>query len=104
MYVSDRPGKHDFKLLRKLVCPDGRILRCNGPGLPTHDTLCLDPTEAPVPLKIRNRSGRAGVVGVFNAHTGPEAARKPPVFMKPGDVCEIEIESIGTLKNPVVAQ
>jgi 2-keto-4-pentenoate hydratase/2-oxohepta-3-ene-1,7-dioic acid hydratase in catechol pathway len=32
------------------------------------------------------------------------AARKPPVFMKPGDVCEIEIEGIGTLKNPVVAQ
>ncbi len=28
--------------------------------------------------------------------------RKPPVFMKPGDVVEIEIEKIGTLRNPVV--
>lgn len=30
--------------------------------------------------------------------------RKPPVWMKPGDVCEIEIEKIGTLRNPVVAE
>ena len=28
-------------------------------------------------------------------------ARKPPVWMKPGDVCEVEIEGIGTLRNPV---
>jgi 2-keto-4-pentenoate hydratase/2-oxohepta-3-ene-1,7-dioic acid hydratase in catechol pathway len=35
---------------------------------------------------------------------GVGAARKPPVFLKPGDVCEIEIEKIGVLRNPVVAQ
>jgi 2-keto-4-pentenoate hydratase/2-oxohepta-3-ene-1,7-dioic acid hydratase in catechol pathway len=29
--------------------------------------------------------------------------RKPPIFMKPGDVAEIEIEGIGVLRNPVVA-
>ena len=28
--------------------------------------------------------------------------RKPPVFMKAGDVVEVEIEGIGTLRNPVV--
>ena len=28
--------------------------------------------------------------------------RDPPVFMKAGDVCEIEIEGIGILRNPVV--
>jgi len=27
--------------------------------------------------------------------------RKPPVYLQPGDVVEIEIEGIGTLKNPV---
>jgi 2-keto-4-pentenoate hydratase/2-oxohepta-3-ene-1,7-dioic acid hydratase in catechol pathway len=32
-------------------------------------------------------------VGVF---------RKPPVFLKPGDVVEIEIQSLGVLRNPVV--
>jgi 2-keto-4-pentenoate hydratase/2-oxohepta-3-ene-1,7-dioic acid hydratase in catechol pathway len=31
-------------------------------------------------------------------------SRKPPRFMKPGDVVEVEIERIGTLRNPVVAQ
>ncbi|MBT9464790.1 fumarylacetoacetate hydrolase family protein [Hydrogenophaga sp.] len=31
-------------------------------------------------------------------------SRKPQWFMKPGDVCEVEIERIGTLVNPVVAQ
>jgi 2-keto-4-pentenoate hydratase/2-oxohepta-3-ene-1,7-dioic acid hydratase in catechol pathway len=30
--------------------------------------------------------------------------RKPPVFMQPGDVVEIEIEKIGTLRNPVVGE
>ena len=34
---------------------------------------------------------------------GVGAARKPPVFLKPGDVAEVEIEGIGTLRNPVVA-
>ena len=34
---------------------------------------------------------------------GVGAARKPPVFLKPGDVAEVEIERIGTLSNPVVA-
>jgi 2-keto-4-pentenoate hydratase/2-oxohepta-3-ene-1,7-dioic acid hydratase in catechol pathway len=28
--------------------------------------------------------------------------RKPPVFLKPGDVVEVEIENIGILRNPVV--
>lgn len=28
-------------------------------------------------------------------------SRKPPVFMKPGDVCEVEIAEIGTLRNSI---
>ena len=31
-------------------------------------------------------------------------SRKPAWFMKPGDVCEVEIEGIGTLVNPITAQ
>ena len=31
-------------------------------------------------------------------------SRKPPRYMQPGDVVEVEIEGIGTLRNPVVAQ
>jgi 2-keto-4-pentenoate hydratase/2-oxohepta-3-ene-1,7-dioic acid hydratase in catechol pathway len=29
-------------------------------------------------------------------------ARKPPVFMKHGDIMEVEIEGVGLLSNPVV--
>jgi 2-keto-4-pentenoate hydratase/2-oxohepta-3-ene-1,7-dioic acid hydratase in catechol pathway len=31
-------------------------------------------------------------------------SKKPPQFMKPGDVVEVEIEAVGLLRNPVVAQ
>jgi len=31
-------------------------------------------------------------------------ARKPPRFMKPGDVAEVEIEGLGILRNPVIAE
>jgi acylpyruvate hydrolase len=33
--------------------------------------------------------------------SGVGYARTPPVFMKPGDVCEIEIDGIGILSNTV---
>jgi 2-keto-4-pentenoate hydratase/2-oxohepta-3-ene-1,7-dioic acid hydratase in catechol pathway len=32
---------------------------------------------------------------------GVGAARKPPVFMQPGDIFEVEIDGIGVLTNPV---
>jgi 2-keto-4-pentenoate hydratase/2-oxohepta-3-ene-1,7-dioic acid hydratase in catechol pathway len=34
---------------------------------------------------------------------GVGVARKPPAFLKPGDVCEVEIEGIGVLRNGCVA-
>jgi len=36
--------------------------------------------------------------------SGVGYARKPPVFMRPGDVCEIEIERIGILTNTIAAR
>ncbi|TWU37211.1 fumarylacetoacetate hydrolase family protein [Novipirellula artificiosorum] len=35
---------------------------------------------------------------------GVGAARKPPVFLAPGDTCSVEVEGIGTLTNPCVAE
>jgi len=35
---------------------------------------------------------------------GVGCARKPPIYLKPGDVAEVEIEKLGILKNPVVAE
>lgn len=39
---------------------------------------------------------------VMGTPAGVGVARKPPVFLKAGDVCEVEIESIGVLRNPVI--
>ncbi len=35
--------------------------------------------------------------------SGVGAKRKPPLWMKPGDMVEVEIGGIGTLRNPVMA-
>jgi 2-keto-4-pentenoate hydratase/2-oxohepta-3-ene-1,7-dioic acid hydratase in catechol pathway len=35
---------------------------------------------------------------------GVGAARKPPLWMKPGDMVEVEIEGIGVLMNPITAE
>jgi len=42
-----------------------------------------------------------GDVLVMGTPAGVGHARKPPVWMKDGDVCEIEIEKIGILRNPI---
>jgi len=42
-----------------------------------------------------------GDVLVMGTPAGVGHARKPPVWMKDGDVCEIEIEKIGILHNPI---
>jgi len=45
-----------------------------------------------------------GDVIVTGTCTGFGTTRKPPVFLHPGDVVEVEIEGLGTLRNPVVAE
>jgi 2-keto-4-pentenoate hydratase/2-oxohepta-3-ene-1,7-dioic acid hydratase in catechol pathway len=45
-----------------------------------------------------------GDVIVMGTPSGVGAARKPPLWMKPGDVCEIIIKGIGTLRNPIQAE
>lgn len=42
-----------------------------------------------------------GDVIVTGTPSGVGFTRTPPVWMKPGDVCEIELEGIGVLRNPV---
>jgi 2-keto-4-pentenoate hydratase/2-oxohepta-3-ene-1,7-dioic acid hydratase in catechol pathway len=45
-----------------------------------------------------------GTVILTGTPYGVGFARTPPVFMKAGDVVEIEIDGIGVLKNPVAAE
>jgi 2-keto-4-pentenoate hydratase/2-oxohepta-3-ene-1,7-dioic acid hydratase in catechol pathway len=43
-----------------------------------------------------------GDVIITGTPAGVGYARNPPVWMAPGDVCEIEIEGIGILSNPII--
>ena len=43
-----------------------------------------------------------GDVIITGTPAGVGYARTPPVWMKQGDVCDIEIEGIGTLSNPIL--
>lgn len=36
--------------------------------------------------------------------SGVGQSRKPPVFLKPGDVIKVEVQGLGTLENPCVAE
>ena len=45
-----------------------------------------------------------GTVILTGTPQGVGAARKPPIFLKPGDDVTISIERIGDLRNPVVAE
>jgi acylpyruvate hydrolase len=45
-----------------------------------------------------------GDVIVTGTPAGVGLARKPQLWMKPGDVCEVEIESIGILRNSIVQE
>ncbi|XP_073306209.1 probable galactinol--sucrose galactosyltransferase 2 [Primulina huaijiensis] len=67
IYVSDKPGNHNFELLKKLVLPDGSVLRAQLPGRPTLDCLFVDPArDGTSLLKIWNVNKCSGLVGVFN--------------------------------------
>ena len=36
--------------------------------------------------------------------SGVGFARTPPVFLKPGDIMDVEVEGLGVLSNPVLAE
>jgi 2-keto-4-pentenoate hydratase/2-oxohepta-3-ene-1,7-dioic acid hydratase in catechol pathway len=59
-----------------------------------------------VPTLIEFLSGSTrllpGTIILTGTPHGVGSARKPPVFLKHGDLVEIEIGGIGTLRNPVV--
>ena len=61
-----------------------------------------------VPTLIEFLSGSTillpGTVILSGTPHGVGAARKPPVFLQPGDTVSVDIERIGTLTNPVIAE
>jgi raffinose synthase len=86
VYVSDKPGRHDVALLRKLVTSDGRVLRCPQPAQPTQDCLFTDCYREPTLLKIANRNGPVGVLGAFHCRWRTEGNGPLRGRLRPGDV------------------
>ncbi|CAL5351957.1 probable galactinol--sucrose galactosyltransferase 2 [Camellia sinensis] len=96
IYVSDKPGNHNFELLKKLVLPDGSVLRAQLPGRPTRDCLFVDPARDGISLlKIWNVNKCTGVVGVFNCQGAG--------WCKVAKKTRIHDESPGTLTGSVQA-
>ncbi|KAF2925428.1 probable galactinol--sucrose galactosyltransferase 6 [Oryza sativa Japonica Group] len=86
VYVSDAPGKHNFELLKKMVLPDGSVLRAWLPGRPTKDCLFTDPARDGVSLlKIWNMNKFTGVLGVYNCQGAAwSSVEKKNIFHKTG--------------------
>jgi len=62
----------------------------------------------PIPDLIRYLSGvvrlSPGDVIFTGTPPGVGDARKPPIYLQPGDVAEVEIDGLGILRNPCVAE
>lgn len=88
VYVSDQPGGQDFELLKKLTISGGRVLRCSRPALPTRDSIFKDCIGGEGLLKVTNRNGEIGVLGLFNCTREKEIADA----FSPADVHDMEGE------------
>jgi 2-keto-4-pentenoate hydratase/2-oxohepta-3-ene-1,7-dioic acid hydratase in catechol pathway len=61
------------------------------------------PVEALISYLSHNMTLLAGTVILTGTPGGVGHFLDPPVYLKPGDVVEVEIDGIGTLRNPVAA-
>ena len=79
--------------------------RLNGAVMQDADTRdMIFPVAETIALLSAVLTLEPGDVLVMGTPAGVGQARTPPVWMKPGDTCEVEIEGIGTLSNPIVAE
>jgi 2-keto-4-pentenoate hydratase/2-oxohepta-3-ene-1,7-dioic acid hydratase in catechol pathway len=46
----------------------------------------------------------AGTIILTGSPAGVGAARKPPIFLKNGDIVEVEIPGVGRVRNPVQSE
>lgn len=90
IYVSDKPGQHDYALLKKLFTSDGRALRCPQPAQPSEDCLFTDCQSQRSLLKVVNRCGEIGVLAAFNCRYVPEDNSPIDGAFTPADVPQLK--------------
>jgi len=86
------PGAKGLKIESRL---NGQVLQSDNTAnmiFPVAETI-VDLTQA--------MTLEPGDLIVTGTPSGVGHARKPPLWMQPDDVCEIEIEGVGVLKNPI---
>jgi raffinose synthase len=66
VYVSDKPGQNNITLLKKVVLPNGKVLRCKDRARPLGSRIYDDVINTQKPLVLYNRNETNKVVGVFN--------------------------------------
>jgi acylpyruvate hydrolase len=89
------PGATDLRIQSRL---NGQVMQ----DANTRDMIfAVDETIALLAECMTLEPGDAIIMGT---PAGVGQARTPPVWMKPGDTIEIEIENIGVLRNPIVAE
>ena len=86
--------------------PAGRGLklrtRLNGQVMQSDNTSnMMFPVAETLAYVTQGMTLEPGDVLVTGTPSGVGHARKPRVWMRHGDVCEVEIEGVGTLRNPV---
>jgi 2-keto-4-pentenoate hydratase/2-oxohepta-3-ene-1,7-dioic acid hydratase in catechol pathway len=87
--------------------PDPRALRIelrlNGVTMQASSTgQCVFDVPTLVSFISETITLEPGDVVLTGTPAGVGFARRPPVFLRPGDVVEVEVEGLGTLRNPVV--
>jgi 2-keto-4-pentenoate hydratase/2-oxohepta-3-ene-1,7-dioic acid hydratase in catechol pathway len=86
------PGAHGLRIQGRL---NGRVMQDASTGRLIFNVPTL------IELISVAISLEPGDVIITGTPGGVGAARKPPIYMQPGDVFEVEIEGIGVLSNPV---
>ncbi|MDR0534156.1 MAG: alpha-galactosidase [Verrucomicrobiales bacterium] len=86
VYISDRTGHENFEVIRKVASADGRVWRCDRPALPCADTIFVDSRKSAALLKIHNRAGNIGLLGLF--HCSDKSGKIGGIF-SPGDVPDV---------------
>ena len=86
------PGARGLRLQGRL---NGRVMQDS-----RTDLLIFDVAKLIELISVAMSLERGDVI-ITGTPGGVGAARKPPVFMQPGDIFDVEIEGLGVLTNPV---
>lgn len=89
IYMSDELDRSVRDIIMPLVLNDGRILRCDRPGMPSVDCLTEDPTSSGKIFKLQNICSDSGIVAVFNFNEDEKTAVGT---VSPKDVCGLSGE------------